>query len=93
VDVGRLSQIRYPITEVASWPLPNLVLLGAPALLADRFPPGVARLLITAFLMLARRSGSRRDAGRRPVHVDTLRRQPRARLSKATVNDTRGQDD
>ncbi|WP_049573957.1 low temperature requirement protein A [Streptomyces sp. SBT349] len=47
-----LTQIRYPITRVVAWLLPNLILLGALALLADHLPPAVALLLITAFLML-----------------------------------------
>lgn len=47
-----LVQIRYPLTRVLAWLLPNLALLGTLAVLADKLLPAVALLLISLFLLL-----------------------------------------
>ncbi|WP_210578335.1 low temperature requirement protein A [Streptomyces sp. GESEQ-4] len=71
-----LTQIRYPLTQVFTWLLPNLTLLGALALLARHLLPAVALLLITAFLMLEIVLSAQRG-----------RRQPSLRTTPASETD------
>jgi low temperature requirement protein LtrA len=47
-----ITEIRYPLTQVLAWLLPNIALFGTLALLADHLLPAVALLLIAAFLTL-----------------------------------------